>query len=345
VGTAVSEQDGEDIRDLIGIRSRAAYWIVGFFTLAAATCALSTLDGVDPVWPILVALCVTAAGALGVVMTPGDPLPRMAAVALAAVGPITCALIFVAVPVPLTSPLQTWPLGMSVVTYTFMCVRGRTPLAWLGLLMSVGVTVLWAVSTGQGAHYGLSYSLINAAPLLMSTFFAFTIRPLGRSIFELRRQSTERIAAQAAAAAVLDERDAQLERLDALARPLLERAATGPDLGPEDSMACIILEADLRDSLRARRLVDPVLQESVRAARRRGVGVVLLDDHADGNLSDEVRATIVASAAGCLDGIESGSATIRLLPPGRPVLATMLVESQESTYRVEYAHDGSSRIP
>ncbi|SNT26696.1 hypothetical protein SAMN05421642_112112 [Rhodococcoides kyotonense] len=337
--------DGEDIRDLIGIRSRAAYWIVGFYTLAAATCALSTLNGVDPIWPVAVALCVIAAGALFVVTTPGDPLPRRAALALSAVGPITCSLVFVAIPVPLTSPLQTWPLGMSVVIYTFMCVRGRTPLAWLGLLMSVAATVVWAVATDQGAWYGLSYSLINAAPLLMATFFTFTIRPLGRSIFELRRQSTERIAAQAAAAAVLEERDVQLERLDELARPLLERAVSGPDLGPEEQMACIILEADLRDSLRARRLADPVLQESVRAARRRGVGVVLLDDRADAELDADVRATVVESVARCLNGLENGSATIRLLPPGRPVLATMLVDAQESTYRVEYANDGSASIP
>ena len=61
------------------------------------------------------------------------------------------------------------------------------------------------------------------APLLMATFFAFTIRPLAAAIFELRRQSTVRIASQAAAAAVLEERDARLASLDALARPLLQR--------------------------------------------------------------------------------------------------------------------------
>ncbi len=326
------------------MRSRAAYWIVGFYILAAATCALSTLDGVDPVWPIPVAVCATAAAAIAVVTAPGDPLHRRWAMALTTVGPITCGLVFSAVPVPLTSPLQTWPLGMSVAIYTFMCVRGRTLMAWIGLGSSIAIAVLWAALTGQGAAYGLSFSLVNAAPLLMSTFFAFTIRPLGRSIFELRRQATAQTATEAAAAAVLDERDSQLARLDALARPMLERTVFGPDLTPDDAMACILLEADLRDTLRARGLVDPVLQESVRAARRRGVGVVLLDDRAGVELPANVRSRIIASAAEHVDGIVSGSATVRLLPADRPVLATILVDAHE-TYRVEYAHDGSSSSP
>ncbi len=238
----------------------------------------------------------------------------------------------------MTSALQTWPLGASVAIYTFMCVRGRTLLAWTGLASMLGVTIHWS-ATGQGLGYGLSLAAVNVAPLLMATFFAFTIRPLGRSIFELREQPTLRVAAEAAASAVLDERDEQLRRLDEQARPLLARIVDGPDLFADERLVCELLEADLRDSLRARGLLDGRLSQAARAARSRGVQVVMLDDRGDIELDGTAHAALAASAASQLDSICTGSATVRLLPAGRPLLATMLIDAGE-TYRVEYGHDG-----
>ncbi len=130
-----------------------------------------------------------------------------------------------------------------------------------------------------GAMYGVSLTVINAGPVLMSTFFAYTIRPQARVIYELREQSTQRIASASASAAILEERDAQLDRLDVLARPLLERVASGVPLTTTERQECELLEAQLRDSLRATGLQQTDVIDAVRAARNRGVEVVLLDDH------------------------------------------------------------------
>lgn len=334
----------QDVRDLLGMRTRTAYFIVLLFSAACLISAVATAPPGANFIPLAMAVLINVTSSLVLLTAPGDPLPLRYSYPLTLSGPAALWLVFAVIPIPTTNPLQTWPLGASVAIYTFMCVRGRTLLAWVGLASLIGSSVLWAVVRGQGAAYGLSFSLINAAPLLMSTFFAFTIRPLARSIFELRRQSTMRIAAEAAASAVLEERDAQLERLDELARPLLERTAAGPDLEPDEELACILLEADLRDSLRARGLLDSRLQESVRAARIRGVTVVLLDDRSDAALASEIRTVMITSAVEHIDRIESGTATVRLLPAGRAVLATILVDA-EQTYRVEYAPDGSSTTP
>lgn len=331
--------DDQDVRDLLGMRSRAAYAVVAFYAFACVVCALTTLEGTSRTWPILLAVVVCVSGAVLLLAAPGDPVPLKPSFALAAVGPVSCALVYWAIPVPLSSTLQTWPLGASVAIYTFMCVRGRTLLAWAGLMLVVAVTVVWSVLTGRGPVYGLSFSAVNAAPLLMATFFAFTIRPLGRSIFELRRQSTVRVAAEAAASAVLDERDAQLRRLDEQARPLMGRIVDGPDLDDDELLVCELLEADLRDSLRARGLLDDRLSRSARAARSRGVQVVMLDDRGDVDLDAHARTALATSAADRLDTLAAGSATVRLLPAGRPLLATMLVDADE-TYRIEYGHDG-----
>ncbi|CCQ14350.1 putative uncharacterized protein (fragment), partial [Rhodococcus sp. AW25M09] len=148
--------NGQDIRDLLSMKSSAAYAVAGFYILACVVCASATLDGVSAVWPPFVAVLVFAGAVMLLLGAPGDPLsPRVTAL-LTASGPVAAALDFAVLPVPVSGALQTWPLGMSVVIYTFMCVRGRTLAAWLGLALSLSVAIGWAVLTDQGALYGLS---------------------------------------------------------------------------------------------------------------------------------------------------------------------------------------------
>ncbi|KQU54025.1 hypothetical protein ASG84_23615 [Rhodococcus sp. Leaf278] len=336
--------NGADVRDLLSMKSTAAYAVAGFFVLACLTCASSTLTGVSAVWPEYVAVVVLSAAVILLLRAPGDPPSVRSTAFMTASGPIAAALVFAVVPVPLAGSLQTWPLGMPLVIYTFMCVRGRTLAAWLGLALTMSVAIGWAVLTGQGILYGLSFSAINVAPLLMATFFAFTIRPLAAAIFELRKQSTVRIASQAAAAAVLEERDARLASLDALARPLLQRIADGPDLTDEELLGCVLLEAELRDSLRARGLVRPNLARAARSARARGVEVMMLDDRAPATLDDDARDRIVAAASNSLDGAHAGSVTVRLLPAGRAAAATVLLDDLgDGALRIEYDDTGRIR--
>ncbi|AJW41862.1 hypothetical protein NY08_3855 [Rhodococcus sp. B7740] len=336
--------NGEDVRDLLSMKSAAAYAVAGFFILACLVCASTTLTGVSAVWPEYAAVLALSAAVILLLRAPGDPPSLRSTVLMTLSGPVAAALVFTVVPVPLNGSLQTWPLGMPLVIYTFMCVRGRTLAAWVGLTLTMSVAIGWAVVTGQGFLYGLSFSAINIAPLLMSTFFAFTIRPLAAAIFELRRQSTVRIASQAAAAAVLEERDARLASLDALARPLLQRIADGPDPTDEEILACRLLEAELRDTLRARGLVRPDLARAARSARARGVEVMLLDDRSPNALDDDARERIVAAASSALDAAEAGAVTVRLLPPGRPVAATILLDDLgDGAHRVEYDHTGRNR--
>ncbi|MFI8569115.1 hypothetical protein ACIGGF_21415 [Rhodococcus sp. NPDC078407] len=326
------------------MKSTAAYAVAGFFVLACLVCASTTLAGVSAVWPEYAAVLVLSAAVVLLLRAPGDPPSVRSTALMTASGPVAAALVFAVVPVPLTGSLQTWPLGMPLVIYTFLCVRGRTLAAWLGLALTMSVAIGWAVVTGQGVAYGLSFSLINIAPLLMATFFAFTIRPLAAAIFELRKQSTVRIASEAAAAAALEERDARLASLDALARPLLQRIADGPDPTDEEILACRLLEAELRDSLRARGLIEPNLARAARSARARGVEVVLLDDRAAAALEVDARDRIVAAAADSLDAAEAGSVTVRLLPPGRTAAATVLLDDLgDGAQRIEYDDNGRIR--
>lgn len=335
-----ADAEPRDVRALLGMHTGAARLVIAFYALTYTVVALASGNGIRSMWPIAVAVVLLTIGAILLVVVPGDPLPGPVTLALAATGPVTVALVFPMLPVPITNPLQTWPLGAATALYTFMCVRGRTLWAWAGSVGMIGTCVVWAVATGQGEFHGVTMSVINLAPLLMSTFFAYTIRPAAGAIFHLRKQSTARTEATAAASAVLDERDAQLRRLDVLARPLLEKLACGEALTSEQRVACQLLEAHLRDTLRAPALDHPPVTTAARAARGRGVEVVLLDDRGMETAAAPVRDRLVRSVAARLDQVTTGSVTARILPPGRHLLATVLVSSGTDVDRIEFGHDG-----
>lgn len=333
------DNDVEDVRGLLGLRTTAARVVVAGYVATSALVAWSTLPP-GGVWFEFAAWVVVSIGAVGLVRVPGDPLPTLATAYLTLSGPIAINLIFAVAPVPIDGLLQLWPLAASTAIYTYMCVRGRTVWAWIGMATVLASCMLWAERTGQDAAYGLSMSAINLAPLLMATFFAWTIRPAAREIFALRRQATLRAAAEATATAVLDERDAQLTRLDELARPLLERITGANPLTEQERLDCQLLEAHLRDTLRAPILAVPQIGAAARAARARGVEVVLLDDHALDTAPGEVQDRVITAAADTLTKAHSGTLTIRILPPGRNVLATILHSTPDDIVRLEYGHDG-----
>ncbi|MGW5071717.1 hypothetical protein [Rhodococcus sp. NPDC004095] len=338
--TSSDRRDTRDVRSLIGMTSPAANAIVAFYVATAVLMAVVSLDGVSAFWPIAVAVAVVGLGAVALIRVPGDPMPLGPTLALMASGPVAIALVLGVLPIPVTSPLQTWPLGAVTAIYAFMSVRGRTWFAWLGMLSTIATCVVWAALTGQGFAHGLAMSVINLAPLLMSTFFAYTIRPSARDIFELRMQTTRRAAAEAADSAVLDERDRQLRRLDEQARPLLARIAAGEPLDEDARTACRLLEAHLRDSVRAPALSDPAVIVAAREARARGVEVTLLDDRAlDGAPVDARRRFFDHVSAELTDAVD-GSVTIRILPPGRAAAATLLCSTPDGVRRTEFGRDG-----
>lgn len=336
--------DTRDVRELLGLRTTAAAVVVGAFIATFLLLALTTAPTAKSLWAETSAWIVVSAAAVTLIRTAGDPLPYRTTLALMLAGPISLNLVFAVVPIPIDGLLQLWPLSAATAIYTYMCVRGRTWWAWLGMTATLASCAWWAQRTGQGAGYGLGISVINLAPLLMATFFAWTIRPAARDIFALREQTIIRVAAEAADTAILDERDQQLRRLDNLARPLLEHLATDEDITDEQQRACTLLEAHLRDTLRAPVLDTAAIAAAARAARARGVDVILLDDHGMDQTADPAREQILTAVIAALTEATDGTLTVRVSPPQRDALLTILHRRSDDTTRSEYGQDGLAFI-
>ncbi|PYE20159.1 hypothetical protein DFR67_102297 [Williamsia limnetica] len=327
-----------DIHEMLGLRTIAARILIAAFIATYALVAATT-GPTGSFWYELAAWLIVSLAAVALIMVPGDPLPMPVAAALTVSGVVAMNVMLLVIHPPF-SGLQLWPLSAVTAIYAYLCVRGRTPWAWIGMLAVLGSYMLWAQRTGMGYVTGLQLSVINFAPLVVATFFGWTIRPAARSIFALRRQATVRVAAEAADAAVLDERDLRLTQLDQLTRPLLERLAGYGYLTDDDRTSAGLLEAHLRDTLRAPTLTTPEISCAVHQARSRGVEVVMLDDHGLDDVPTDLRDELLGRVLDALTAASSGTITIRILPPRRDALLTILHRTPEVSRRLEFGLSG-----
>ena len=69
--------------------------------------------------------------------------------------------------------------------------------------------------------------------------------------------------------------------------------------------------------------------EAARAARTRGIDVILLDDRGtSGGLTDDAQKVVIGQAARALDDARQGQVVIRLLPPRqRPRLLSIVTDN------------------
>ncbi|WP_248490678.1 hypothetical protein [Tsukamurella sp. PLM1] len=328
--------DAHDVRDIIGMRNQSAVVLAVAYAATFAVLAWYARIDVRPGWPQAAGVLAILAGALALIRAPGDPLPWRWTALVAAAGPGAALTVFPFLPADPALALSTWPIGAGAGLTSYLAVRGRTATTWLSVAMTAAVVVAWAVDRGHGALDGVLRCLPSATVTLTATFFALTLRPVATQTFRMRARTTERRAAEAGAETAREIRRRQRAFLDREARPMLERLATGMPLTAPEQLECRMVEARLRDSVRAPGLLSPRVAIAAEQARRRGVEVVLLDD---GGLRDLAPAAAEAVRDRIADAVESaraGSVTARAVPPGRALAATVLLRSPDgATERIE----------
>ena len=106
--------------------------------------------------------------------------------------------------------------------------------------------------------------------------------------------------------------------------PLLTQIADGKAPTPELCSQAYLLEAELRDEIRAPFFTGTSIVTSAHAARRRGTEVILLDDSGDNAVNYVTK---------LLNLTQSNRVVIRLNPPRRPTLLTIVTD--DTRYRLD----------
>ena len=216
----------------------------------------------------------------------------------------------------------------------YLSLRGRDLEAWIGF-SAIGVAfIAWGLTTDDRLAESIMVVARQAPIVLVGSLFSYGMSRTSKKLEGLHETDTARVAAEAAALARTAERSRRLAFLDASVGLHLQRIADGAELTSSDRQELLVAEARLRDSLRARQLDVPEIAAAVQRARRRGTIVLLLDDRYPLTLPTGALAQTIAEAVRMLDSAVDGRVTIRLLPAGRPLLATMVADGEEYT-RVE----------
>ena len=222
-----------------------------------------------------------------------------------------------------------WCLGAGAAVCCGLIARERPRQAWAGLALIIAVIGIWTLNTGR-------------EPIIIITLGAGQLFPL--LIWHLTARIsidiTARTAASEAAGAEITAQRRAHQESETLMRqamtsvrrrvePLLTAIAEGAPITAGMRARARMLEAELRDERRAPFFTGTRVIESARAARTRGIDVILLDDRGTGNgLTDDAQKTIINQAIRALDDARKGQVVIRLLPPRqRPGLLSIVTDN------------------
>ncbi|MCF8568733.1 hypothetical protein L5G32_00435 [Gordonia sp. HY002] len=333
-------QPREDASAIVGLQSRPV--LIAAVVVWAGFLALGVSSG-DLDRPGLYTAAFVALGTAWAVAlrAPGSPIGRASAASVVVLEAAAAVGVIVAVEPVMRGGLLPCA-GASAIVGALLCLRGQAVAAWISFVVlaaAIGVT-------GTVRADSLEYVEImvpgNLGVLLVMTAFAAVVGPRAEQIYALRRQSRR----ESASTAVRAVRDQQLARLDERVRPLLQQIAAGEPLDDQGLEQSRLAEAQLRDRIRAPGLDVPELADAAWAARRRGVRVLFLDDHSaraesaqsglpnhtltspalvDDERADLLTAVQTAAVAALGDAAPNTDVTVRLLPAGRAVAATISV--------------------
>ena len=215
-----------------------------------------------------------------------------------------------------------------------LLMRGRPVYAWAGSAATTLAIIYWVSSTGRPLLMIFTYMLGHYFTLASWHGVAHLSTRATTQIAATQRE-TARLQAQQRAHEEADRiMTSRMASVRQRVTPLLTQIANGKAPTPKLRSQAYLLEAELRDEIRAPFFTGTSIVTSAQAARRRGTEVILLDDSGDNTtIDDRARANAVNYVTKFLNVTQSNRVVIRLNPPRRPTLLTIVTD--DTRYRLD----------
>ena len=311
--------------------SEAQAIVVCIFILYIFTTLIEVrVDSYRHLAPVIAGLIAIGLAALALLKRwPAHRMPAWAAALVAATAGGANVLVVFQIDFTGWPGYTSWCIGAGTTLCCGLIARERPRQAWAGLVLILTVIGIWTLSTGRNP--------VNIFALGSGQFSTLLIWHLTARI---SIGITARTAASEAAGAEITAQRRAHRESEALMRqamtsvrqrvePLLTAIAEGAPITAGMRTRARMLEAELRDERRAPFFTGTRVIESARAARTRGIDVILLDDRGtSGGLTDDAQKAIINQAARALDNARQGQVVIRLLPPRqRPRLLSIVTDN------------------
>lgn len=228
----------------------------------------------------------------------------------------------------------SWCTGAGSDLSRGLLMRGRPVYAWAGSAATTLAIIYWVFSTERPPFMIFTYMLGHYFTLVSWHGVAHLSTRATTQIAATQRE-TARLQAQQHAHEEADRiMTSRMASVRQRVTPLLTQIANGKAPTPKLRSQAYLLEAELRDEIRAPFFTGTSIVTSAQAARRRGTEVILLDDSGDNTtIDDRTRANAVNYVTKLLDLTQSNRVVIRLNPPRRPTLLTIVTD--DTRYRLD----------
>ena len=228
----------------------------------------------------------------------------------------------------------SWCTGAGSDLSRGLLMRGRPVYAWAGSAATTLATAYWVISTGRPLLMIFTYMLGHYFTLVSWHGVAHLSTRATTQIAATQRE-TARLQAQQRAHEEADRiMTSRMASVRQRVTPLLTQIADGKAPTPKLCSQAYLLEAELRDEIRAPFFTGTSIVTSAQAARRRGTEVILLDDSGDNTtIDDQVRTNAVNYVTKFLNVTQSNRVVIRLNPPRRTTLLTIVTD--DTRYRLD----------
>jgi len=278
----------------------------GLFHAAIGFAVLDRYDRVD--LPIIALGLYLIALLFAVFLGPEIRLPAPIAWAVTALILGVPTLVNLSLEVYLPNSYTTWFVSGIGTLMGVLAVRQAQMPAIVG---AAALVVQLVVFGGLNALF--TSGLIGALLLLLTGLAsAFIISSAVSDAEHYQSRASETLAATAARSAIRTERKTRLRQNLRGALPLLENIVKSEgSLSELEKLEARLLEAELRDSIRGRSLTHPELVQAVRALRRQGVEVQLVDDGGLEDLSAAQTQPLIAEVVRLLGAVREGRVVVR----------------------------------
>ncbi|NQX28337.1 hypothetical protein HQQ81_13400 [Microbacteriaceae bacterium VKM Ac-2854] len=325
-------EDSTDVSELLGFGGRRVRLLAIFFVAANILLVVLNLDWSRLPGATVGALALLAGAVALLARAHPDPFPTLPTVLVVVAAPSITVLGWWGLrPSGWEGSFATWFLGATAFTLFALCLRGRLVSALIAHAAVVAVTLAWMPAIDHDPLFGITATMRYSILLICAVLFRIGLLHATNRMRAVRAQRQEIAAAAADAEGRFEVREQRVRFIADLAEPILARVAAGEPHSAELTRDAANVEASIRDSLRAFGLVREPLLSAVRAARLRGVDVVLLDD-SDGDIAEGALDRVATTAARTLGDVGFGRVTIRLLPPGREAVATIVADLEPGVH-------------
>ncbi|WP_231650316.1 hypothetical protein [Gordonia sihwensis] len=229
---------------------------------------------------------------------------------------------------------------------TLLVFRSRAVIAWVGALSGIALGLVLGAVTGA-THWWSTVQTTTAVLLAAATAATAMLSPLFRELDALAARHERASDEEGAGKAALLAREERIARIDGRVRPLLENVLDADQVTGADVRTARLIEALLRDGIRAPSFDTSEVRRAVWRARDRGVSVTLLDDGGLSEVTVDEAAVILAQVSTVLcaelDALSEGEVVARVAPPGRCPVASVTVAHGGTRRRVEFS-GGRTRV-